>query len=311
MDVIFINHKKSQCGVYEIGKRIYELLDKTIIPIKYFETSIDGLNEFLSILELEKPKFIIYNYFSTTLKYINKNLFNRFSNIKHIAIIHDPLSPRDIEFYNNTFDGWIIHDDTNPIQSPKKFTTIRPIRRFERKETSNDGVVKVGTHGFNCSPWKMYDTIIDLVQKEFDEVIINFNITYATFGGNKNFNYFDEWRKKIKKNKVQLNLTSEYMETENDLINFLSKNDLNIYFYNPPHQFVGVGGSADLALSSQSGLVVNSSYMYRHFHQHIGYYEQFNNFNHFIKNKEKISNLYDLWSPNKMTNDYKKMLESI
>ena len=33
MSVIYINHSQSQCGVYEIGKRIYELLDKSRLSL--------------------------------------------------------------------------------------------------------------------------------------------------------------------------------------------------------------------------------------------------------------------------------------
>ena len=121
----------------------------------------------------------------------------------------------------------------------------------------------------------------------------------------------DFTKTKITKKNVQLNITSDYLETENDVIKFLSKNDLNVYFYNPPHPYVGVGGSADLALSSQSGLVVNSSYMYRHFHNHLGYFEQHNSFKHFLQEKNKVINLYNLWTPDKMTEDYKKMIEVI
>lgn len=310
MEIIFINHKKSQCGVYEIGKRIYELLDKSLLDVGYFETSINGLNEFTEIIEIHKPKYVIYNYFSVTLQYVNRNLFDKFKNIKHIGIIHDPLSPKDITFYDTTFDAWIIHDDTNPIQSKKKFTTIRPIRRFERNSNNKNEIYKIGSHGFNCSPWKMFDSIIDIIQYEFDEVIINFNITNATFGNNSN-KVFDEWRKKIEKKNVILNITHTYMEDEIQLIHYLSQNDLNIYFYNPPHQYVGVGGSADLAISSQSGLVVNSTYMYRHLHHHLGFYEQKNNLEYFIKNKTKVVDLYNLWTPKEMTLDYKKMLENI
>jgi hypothetical protein len=310
MEIIFINHKKSQCGVYEIGKRIYDLLDKSILNVGYFETSINGLNEYLEIVETYKPKYIIYNYFSVTLQYVNRNLFDKFKHIKHIGIIHDPLSPNDIRFYDNTFDSWIIHDDTNLIPSKKKFTTIRPIRRFNKKDTDNNEILKIGSHGFNCSPWKMFDTIIELIHHQYDEVVINFNITNATFGKN-DFNIFDEWRKKITKKKVELNITSKYMEDENQLIEYLSGNDLNVYFYNPPHQYVGVGGSADLALSSQTGLVVNSTYMYRHFHKHLGFYEQVGNFDFFIQNKQKVVDLYNLWTPEKMTLDYKKMIEQL
>jgi hypothetical protein len=311
MSVIFINHVKSQCGVYEIGKRIFDLIDKKTLPVKYFETSVNGLNEYLKIIETEKPDFILYNYFSVTLPYLNKSLFKMFPNIKHIGIIHDPLTPQMIDFYNNTFDCWVIHDQTNKSISNNKFTTVRPIRRFEKLEKKPNGTLQIGSHGFSVSPWKMFDKIIDLINHEFDEVVINMNITQATFGGYEDPKRFDNWRKLITKKNVHLNITNTYYETENELINYLSKNDLNVYFYNPPHEFVGVGGSADLAVSSQSSLVVNNTYMYRHFHDYLGFFEQKNNLTSFLDNKKEVKKLYDLWSPEKMTQDYKNMIESL
>jgi hypothetical protein len=311
MSVIFINHTKSQCGVYEIGKRIFELIDQNTLPVKYFETSVNGLYEYLNIVEKEKPNYILYNYFSVTLPYVNKELFKKFPKIKHIGIIHDPLTPQMIDFYNTTFDCWVIHDTTNKSISKNKFTTVRPIRRFDPPKKKKDGVIKIGSHGFSVSPWKMFDKMIELINYEFDEVIINMNITQATFGGYENPNRFDNWKKLINKKNVTLNITNTYFESEFDLIDYLSKNDLNVYFYSPPHQFVGVGGSADLAVSSQSSLVVNNTYMYRHFHNHIGYFEQTNNLTSFLTNNSKVKELYELWSPERMTNDYKKMIESL
>ena len=41
MSILYINHSKSQCGVYEIGKRIYDLLDKNILQFKYFENPVN------------------------------------------------------------------------------------------------------------------------------------------------------------------------------------------------------------------------------------------------------------------------------
>lgn len=310
MSILFLNHSKSQCGVYEIGKRIYELLDKSILPVFYYETPISGLNEYRDIIEETKPNYILYNYFTETLKYVNRELFNQYPKIKHIGIIHDPLSPEMIEFYDYTFDRWIIHDDTNEIKSSKKFKTIRPIPRFE-KNFKNDGILKIGSHGFSVSPWKMFDVIIHQIHQEFDEVVINMNITEATFGLNNNDYNFMKWRELITKKNVKLNLTNTYFESENQVIEFLSKNDLNVYFYNPPSAYIGVGGSADLAVSSQSNLCVNNSYMYRHFHNHIGYFEQTGTLKSFLNNEKKIKEIYELWSPSRMSLDYLKMLNSI
>ena len=310
MSIIYINHSKSQCGVYEIGKRIYELFDKEVLPIKYFETPVNGYSEYNRIMLDEKPNYVLYNYFPGTLPYLNKNLFNQYPNAKHIGIIHDPLTPDMINFYNTTFDCWIIHDDTNEIPSTNKFRTIRPIRRYEKTNKTN-GVLNIGSHGFNVSPWKMFDKMIELIHNEFDEVNINMNITQATFGNSNDEHNFKLWNNIISKKNVNLNLTNTYFETETEVIDFLSKNDLNMYFYNPPHPHIGVGGSADLAVSSQSSLIVNNNYMYRHFHNHIGYFEMTNNINSFLKNNTKVKELYDLWSPERMTNDYKRMIESL
>lgn len=310
MDIIFINHQKSQCGVYEIGKRIFELFDKNILPVKYFETGVNDEKHFREIIENENPKYVICNYYPDTLKYINKNLFDSYSNIKFVGIIHDLLHPHMIDFYNSLFDCWIIHDTTNPIVSKKKFTTIRPIRRFE-KQSSDNKILNLGSHGFGVSPWKMFDSIISKVHDEFDEVNINMNITQATFGGSDDNDKFQLWRSIIKKDKINLNITNTYFENEIDLIEFLSKNDMNIYFYNPHNEYVGVGGSADLAISSQTSLVVNGTHMYRHIHEYLGYYEQKNNLKEFLNNKNIVGQMYEDWNPHRMTIDYKKIIENL
>ena len=309
MDVLFVNHKKSQCGVYEIGFRIYDILDKKLLNVDYCE--IGSFEELRNNIEIFKPKYILYNYYPLTLPCLNSTLKISYPNIKHIGIIHDPLDPNFIMTIENIFDYWIIHDDTNEIKSNKKFLTVRPIKRFERKTEIDTNNITIGTHGFNTSPWKKYDYIIDIIQKDFDNVIINMNIPIATYGDVNQLSCIQMWKRKINKDGIKLNITHDYFNEEKDLINFLSKNTINIYFYYSQHQYHGVGGSADLAVSSQSSLVVNNTYMYRHFHKYLGYYEMKNDLKQFLDNDILVKKLYNLWSPERITNDYKKMIESI
>jgi hypothetical protein len=310
MDIIFINHEKSQCGVYEIGKRIYELFDKKILDVKYFEVPIHGIDNYRFIIETEKPKYIIYNYYPQTLAFLSKNIINSYSNIKHIGIIHDPLDPYHINLFDTLFDAWIIHDTTNNIESSKKFKTVRPIRRFIKKEIDNK-ILNIGSHGFSVSPWKMFDKIIEQINKDFDSVNINMNITQATFGGTNDTDKFNAWKQIITKSNINLNITNYYYNSEYEVIDFLAKNDLNVYFYTAPSPYVGVGGSADLAISSQSSLVVNNTHMYRHIHEYLGFFDSTNNLNDFLKNKNIVKSMYDDWHPEIMTIDYKKMIESV
>jgi hypothetical protein len=286
-------------------------LDKNVLNINYSEVPVNGTLEYFHAVSANDPQCIIYNYYPATMAFLNKSLINQFPRAKHIAIIHDPLDPGFIAHVEEMFDAWIIHDHTNPIESVKKFKTFRPIPRFERK-TPQSSKLSIGTHGFAMNPWKGFDRILSFVQEEFDEIEINMNIPIATFSrGAAELEVLNNWRSIIKKDNINLNITSEYFEEEEGLINFLSKNTMNIYFYYAPTPFVGVGASGDLAVAAQSSLIVNDSYMYRHFHEKLGYYEQTGKIGDFLNNSDKVKSLYDEWSPEAITEDYKNMIEKV
>lgn len=308
-DILFLNHYKSQCGIHEIGKRIHGILWQGGLETEYVEVPVSGLTEYIVRVAEKNPAKIIYNYYPGTMTFLNKEAINNFPNIQHYAIIHDPLDPPFIDSVEHMFDAWIIHDQTNPIPSAKKFTTYRPIPRYDRKEFNSDRI-KIGSHGFNCSPWKMFGETIRIIQSEFDEIDININIPKATFATEEqnNFHQISEWYQSIEKPGVNLNVTNHYFETEIQLIEFLNQNDMNVYFYNPPGPYVGVGGSADLAVASQSSLVVNDTYMYRHFHKALGYYHEGSPIKSFLNNRDRVHELYEEWSPQALADDYRRMI---
>lgn len=302
--ILFLNHGYCQCGIYEIGQRIFGLLDQTKLPCTYFWTTPYDAPTYRSIVEQCKPTHVIYNYYPGTLCYVTKAELANFPDVKHIGIIHDPLDPKFIEHVDNTFDAWIIHDHTNPLPSKKKFTTVRPIPRFIPTESPK--TFSIGSHGFTCNVWKQYELMLHYINNQFDEVEINFHLPTATFsGGDANY---DHWWNQITKPGIKLNITTNYL-LEQDLISFLSRNTINMYFYNTHGDpYIGVGGSADLAIASQRSLLVNSTYMYRHLHEALGFYEQTNSIGSSIDNTKAVKRLYDEWSPERITDDYLTML---
>ncbi|MDD5650802.1 MAG: hypothetical protein PHF86_10380 [Candidatus Nanoarchaeia archaeon] len=311
-NILFVNHQKSHCGVYEIGKRIFNLIDQKIIPLIYLET--DNSQKILNAIEEYSPIAIIYNYFFATMPFVNESFTKKIlsgKNIKHIAIHHDPMGQKDIINLEKVFDYWIIHDDTNTIPSPTKFLTVRPILRYERKGEPNLEKISIGTHGLIASHWKMYDTIVEYINNAFDEVTINMNLGVATFGKNLNevVKVANMCRAKVRKPGIKLNIIHDYFPTEIELVDWLAKNTMNIYFYNA-NPGAGVGGSADLAISAQSSLAINDTYMFRHISNHLGICSQ-NTLKNFLGNYNEVRRLYQEWSPERITNDYKKMLESV
>jgi len=310
MKILFINHKKSQCGIYELGNRIFHLIDQSILPSVYEET--DTIQEFHWAVNKHKPDVIIYNYYSVTLPFLTPLVTKLLPKIKHVGIIHDPLHPQHIMEIEAIFDNWIIHDDTNPLPNPKKFRTVRPIPRYTRTKEVDLENISIGSHGFVTSPWKMYDTMVEYINASFDNVTINLNLTVATFGGTMDQvkAVGNKCRAKVTKPGVKLNITHDYIPGEEGMIDWLAHNTMNIYFYQAPHQFAGVAASADLAVSAQSSLVVNDSYMYRHLNSRLGIGKQ-NTIGDFLNNYDKVKELYEQWSPERMTLDYKNMLDTI
>jgi hypothetical protein len=312
MKILFINHKKCQCGVYEIGKRIFGLFNQDILPIVYEEVENQG--EFHFVVRTHKPDVILYNYYSLTLPFIDSLVTKLLPKIKHIAIVHDQLRFPYLAEIENIFDAWIIHDETNPIVSSKKFKTIRPIPRYTRTKEIDFDNISIGTNGIISSQWKMYDTIVEYINATFDNITINMNLTLGNALGKADpktaIAEADKCRAKVTKPGINLNITHDYLPTEMDVIEWLSKNTMNIYFFNPPILGVGVGGSPDLAIAAQSSLAVNDSYMLRHIHTKLGVCNK-NNISQFIHNSEQVKSLYNEWTPERMTNDYKKMIETI
>jgi len=309
MKILFLNHKKSQCGVYEIGKRIFSLIDQRILPIVYQE--VGNLNEYFNIVDTYSPDVIIYNYVGVTMSFLNSFVVNNYAKIKHIGIIHDSFN--FISEVESIFNCWIVHDLTDITPSNKKFLTVRPIRRFNRTKEVDLNNITIGTHGFPVSPWKMYDTIVEYVNYAFDKATINMNLPVATYGGTLEQvqNVANLCKSKITKPLIILNITHDYFETEEELIERLSTNTMNVYFYNDKvYNNLGIAGSADLAISSQSSLAVNSAYMYRHINTRLGICIK-DNIHEFLNNYKEVKKLYDEWSPERMTNDYKQMIESI
>jgi len=307
--IIFLNHKKSQCGVYEIGKRIFSLFDKKMVPCDYYE--VGDINEYLNLVETLKPNAIIYNYVDATMPWLNPSIAKNFTEIKHIGIIHDSFNY--IPFVEEIFDSWIVHDLTNITPSNKKFLTVRPIRRFERKNSVNLENISIGSHGFPVSPWKMYDSMVEYINYALDNVTINLNLSVATFGGSLEQvqQVANLCKSKVTKPNIILNITHDYFETEEELVNWLSNNTMNMYFYNDQvYNNLGVGGSADLAIASQSSLAVNGAYMYRHINSRLGICDK-ENIGEFLGNYSKVKELYDEWNPERMSQDYKNMLEKI
>jgi len=267
MKVLFLNHKIENCGVYQYGKRMIDilLLDTTI---QYIYKEIDCYEEYYNIL-LQSPdiKAVIYNYHCSTMPWLHQSNIQR--TVKNIGIPHE--SP------DYLFD-FVCHIDPNGPATANSFPLPRPI--FENIEklvtlpTKNDAVNNFitahnekdipifGSFGFGFDN-KGFDKIIRFVNEQYDNAVIKFVIPIAHFDPEPyRINRMrDLCFRTNRKPGIILMISHDFFSTS-DILKFLHSNTMNIFLYDTMHGR-GVSSTIDYALSVKKPLAISDSYMFR------------------------------------------------
>lgn len=271
--VLFISHvgNKFKCGVYQYGLRVFSILNKdTRISYIYFEC--DSYNYYLTKINSESYKAIIYNYCDLTMPWINNENISKYH--KNIVINH--------ESYCN-FADIIISVDASCQESgnirriprplietsfPEEFDQIShnaEMRDFiSFGQETKDTIPIIGSFGFG-SLNKGFDRIVQLVNNQFDQAVIKFIIPYSDFcdaDGHIAREVSQYCHIHNTKPGIKLMITHEFVNND-DLLKFLRSNTINIFMY---HSNIGRGNSSviDYALSVNRPLGLSNSYMFKH-----------------------------------------------
>jgi len=262
MKVLYINHNKgNHCGVHSYGLRSFEIL-KNSKENKFIYCEPDDVNELNRLYCTYSPEVIIYNYTDGLMGWANtaKEIC---AHSKHIALYHDIL-PSHIKASSlmGNFDARILIDPTLP-NIKGWFPTVRPIFDFDIKYPKNE-IVNIGSFGFFFGH-KYFHDIIFQAKKEFDTAVINLHITNYSFANQEhteNFNKLCAYLKTFETKQHKINITTDYL-SDNDILHFLAKNDLNVFAY-AYNYGSGVSSVIDYAVSVEKPIFVNNSYQFRH-----------------------------------------------
>ena len=73
MTILFLNHGTINCGVYQYGKRLYNILAKDEL-IKYYYQEVTSEEQYISVINTTASiTHVIYNYHAATMRWLNKN----------------------------------------------------------------------------------------------------------------------------------------------------------------------------------------------------------------------------------------------
>jgi len=270
--VLFLNHKIKNCGVYQYGQRIIDILIKDS-EINYIYKEIDSYQEYCHILNENNNIYaIIYNYHASTMSWLTPTNIQR--NVKNVGIPHE--SPEYL------FDI-ICNIDPDAPESSNHFSLPRPIYEnvediiqssLSTQTPTNDNINTFinnytdtnipifGSFGFGFDN-KGFDKIVNMVNKEYDSAIIKFVIPIAHFDPNPNT--VNNMRNKCitanKKPGIILMIIHAFFSTE-DILRFLKSNTMNIFLYDKMHGR-GISSTIDYAISVKTPLGISDSYMFR------------------------------------------------
>jgi SAM-dependent methyltransferase len=216
---------------------------------------------------------------------------------------------------NSLFDFYIAPDPTLLLLNPLVYKTGRLIPSYQNNFPLPSKPV-IGSFGFG-TPQKGFEKIVQLVQQEFDEAVIRFNIPSADFGGDKNgINaraIAERCKALIIKPRIQLIVTHDYMDNKR-MLNFLAQNTINVFLYEHDETSGrGLSSTVDNAMSVQRPVAVSDGVMFRHvFDAEPSVCVTRNNLKTIIQNGfATLEKHYKDWTAENLLWEYERILDSI
>jgi hypothetical protein len=259
-NILIINHSVKNCGVYQYGKRFANILKKSN-KYNFIYLEIKDKESFLKNVNYYNPKIIIYNHLNITIPWATEDLITsvRTTGIKQGTIVHNTNYSQFFDFY--------LHQDPNFETFENNFNILRPLFDYDNNHVNTTKTTKIGSFGFGFKS-KFYPDICRLVNsqaKDFEDIELNLHLTKSFFCDNSiDINFIiEECKQNITENNIRLNITSEFI-SDNEMLDFLGKNDINVFLYNKYVGYNGISSVIDYALSVKKPIGICQSNMFSH-----------------------------------------------
>jgi hypothetical protein len=332
--ILFVSHKQSQCGVYEFGKSITDVL-KYSKKYQFFRVECSSLAELHEAIIENSPDAIIYNYLPSVMPWIaSRTRFKlcrnniRYLKVPQIGIIHDVtqhvadmatayrnkyLANNYFVLINSLFDFYIAPDPTLLLLNSLVYKTGRLVPLYQNNYSLSSKPI-IGSFGF-ATQGKGFENIVRMVQQEFDQAVIRFNIPFAHFG-DKEGRHAKEISamcdRIIVKPGIQLFITHDYLD-HRAILDFLAQNTINVFLYDGKDINRGISSAIDYAMAVQRPIAVSDSVMFRHlFDVEPAVRISQNNIKRIIQNGfSPLQKHYNEWSVKNLLWEYERILDSI
>lgn len=269
MKGIFYNSRKALCSIWESGKMCYDALStSTNYTLDYSEAeSLDVSYD-----------FAIFNHHPTVNNWMNEHIIMSYNKPTFCVVTEVSFSSDVIAFSPKYFNHYIVLDPT--IQETERIHAFgRPIEEYISTTDPIDInyiVPNIFSFGF-ATYGKDWHKIVEIVQNEYDNANIHFNIPRATYVPDSMHDNIitsikANCRAILTKPGIKLTITNDNLSKQN-IIDICSKQTINCFYYNRQHMFAsGLAAVTDQAISSGRPLLVSGDRTFRHIHKYINYF---------------------------------------
>jgi hypothetical protein len=255
--VLFLQHHHKECGVYSYGQKIFNILSKSKVN-NYIYSEADSEDEFNQVKREVKPSTIIYNHYESTMPWLTEEVVSKNIKYQQILLFDKGLIPYNCDKYFFLGDYGLGYEK---VQESKRVLLPRPIPEFEYTPIKNE-VPTIGSFGFGFRD-KGFERLVKLVNDTFDEAVININMPLSIYQlPGENEEIVQKCLDANYKSNIKLNLTHDYYLDDKDLMKFLSKNDVNAFYYY--ERKTGISGVLDYCLAVGRPIAISKCDMFSH-----------------------------------------------
>ena len=300
--VLILNHQHVQCGIFQFGKRVYELSSKSY-KVNYFYRIVSNREDYLNVLQQVNPDFIIYNYHFNRMPWLLETDITENKKVKHYFIYHDGS-------IMNIYDKYLMFGDYSPhgknIPEDKKIILPRPLFNYSGDYPENK-VFTIGSFGFAFSN-KGFPELVRLVNETLSEAVINIHLTSPYFGDTVNHvlsDIMDQCRKNNKNPNIKLNLFTNFVD-DTEVIKFLAGNDINILNYEK-YPIPSLSSASDYLLSVKRPIAITNHEIFRHIVQDDLLLEKNSIRSIWERGTKPLQKYYDMWSQEKFVSEMENL----
>ena len=266
--ILIVNTREKECAVWQYGANLFHALVKsTRVNVVYWEPADE--KDLMTDVDRVHPDAVLYNWHPSQGGFLKDAPFDVGRRVKNLCVFHELTWPKlkeiDRVLYSahpqsqmpktepsGAYANWFQIPLLLPIYDPQKMyvaDSTRPI---------------IGVNGYGGAHANM---VMAKVMEEFDTAIIRLHLPSAHYG-DKDGRYARIFAEKCAvmadaRCGIELHVNHEFME-QKDLLDWMSKNDLNLYLRPTDVAWHGVSAAMCAALAVKRAIATNRNPSFRH-----------------------------------------------